>query len=289
MQKVLQSQRSSIITMAITKQQASSAKPAAKGSSKSTAIVPWDKKFAAFAQKAKEQEKSIGGGGTSVKFGPGTITIAGGALPGGKLNCIILGAAFLNTWYGGKSYDSDDPQPPECYAMNEDAEDIAPHDDATNRQSDTCATCEQNVFGSAGTGRGKACGNNKRLAFITAKDAEDADNINGAEVATARISPTNLKAWAGYVRMLTDDHGRPPWAVVTEISSHPDNKTQIRLEFRLVELIEDDDTLNALEKKLTKVPEILLQPYGPPIERPAKVPAGKNKKFAAQTKPAGRH
>ncbi len=255
-----------------------------KQAAKSTAIVPWDKKFAPYAKAAVEQEKSIGGGGLGVKFGPGTITVAGGTLPGGRLECVVLGSCFENAWYGGKPYDSDDPQPPECYAFGEVAEDMAPKDDVTDKQSDTCAACPHNVFGSAETGRGKACGNKKRLALVTRKDIEDAASISTAELATAKVSPTNLKAWAGYVRALAEEHGRPPWAVVTEISSHADPKTQIRLEFKLVELIEDDATLTALEKRFLKIQDVLQTPYGPPIERPVAQPkrgtAGKSAKFA---------
>ena len=254
---------------------------AAKGS---TAIVKWDEEFASAAKDAVEKEKSIGAGGLGIKFGAGTITVAGGTLPGGKMECVILGTCFEHAWYGGRPYDPDDPQPPECYALGEVEDELAPHNDALDKQSETCAVCEKNAFGSADTGRGKACANKKRLAIIVASDLEDAGT---AEIAIAKVSPTNLKAWAGYVRAIAEDPGRPPWGVITEISSHPDPKTQIRLEFRLVDSINDNEILTALKKRVGKIQDVLQQPYGPPIERPkkaARVPAGRTQKFAGKGK-----
>ena len=257
----------------------------AKATTKPTAIVPWEKKFAGLAKEAVEQEKGIGGGGQSVKFGAGgTITVAGGVVPGNRLEVIVLASCFENAWYGGRPYDSDDPQPPECYGFSVLMDDLAPHEECQNPQSKTtCAECEKNEWGSASVGRGKECGNKKRLAVILSNDIKSAEDVPGAELATARVSPTQLKAWAGYVRSVADEQGRPPWAVVTEIAGLPDSKTQYRLEFKLVETIDDPKVLDALFARVAKAEEFLQQPYGPPIERAAKpARAGKSQKFAAR-------
>ena len=64
-----------------------------------SALIPWEKQFAADAKKAVEQESTIGGGGQSVKFGAGgTITVAGATLPGNILECVILGACYEYGW-----------------------------------------------------------------------------------------------------------------------------------------------------------------------------------------------
>jgi hypothetical protein len=58
------------------------------------------------------------------------------------------------------------------------------------------------------------------------------------------------------------------------------------LEFRVVELIEDEAMLDVLEKRVGKVQEYLQQPYGPPIERPKKAkptPRGNTQKFAGRS------
>ena len=257
---------------------------------KSTAIVRWDEKFAKHAKAAREQVKNIGGG-VGVKFGRGSISVGGNTVPGGKLECIVAGSCALNTWYEA-DYDPNDAQPPDCYAfalVGDDPE-MAPCAEAANKQSDLCQGCAKNEFGTAKVGRGKACGNNIRLGLILAKDAEEAGDIAAAEIATAKVSPTNTKHWAGYVKMLDDEHGRPPWAVVTEISSFDDPKTQIRLEFRMVDLIEDDAILTALEKRVDKVQEDLQRPYPAPTEKtaPVKRAVGRAAKFAAKPAVKGR-
>ncbi len=250
---------------------------------KQTAIVAWDKKFAAYAKEAQETVKGIGGGGTSVRFRPGAIEVSGATVPNNKLECVIVGSCAFNAWYKDK-YDSDNPQPPDCYAFAAVAdENMAPHEKAEEPQAERCEGCPQNEWGTADVGRGKACGNNIRLGLLLAKDCEDGAAVSTAELATAKVSPTNLKAWKGYVDAVAEEHGRPTWAVVTQISSQSDPKTQIRLEFSMVSLIEDDEILAALEKRYLKVQEALQTPFPPRTEKPVpKARAGSSSKFAGK-------
>lgn len=263
--------------------QVATTKTKVKGKS-STAIVPWKEKFAGYAKEATEQVKNIGGG-TSIKFGPGTIEVGGTGVPGGKLECVVIGSCAFNAWNEAK-YNASNPQPPDCYAfaiVTGDKE-MKPHEEAHNIQADTCGECDKNVFGSAENGRGKACGNNVRLGLITGSDADEADGIATAELGKAKVSPTNVKHWAGYVKMLSEDYGRPPWAVVTQIQSFPDPKTQIRLEFTMVSEIDDDDILTALEKRADKIQGELQTPFPPPTEQVvvASKKVAANKRFAGK-------
>ena len=258
-------------------------KQAAKKSTPGAALVKWDEKFAKFAAAGVEKEKNLGGG-TSLKFSPGAITYNGANMPGGRLNVIILESAFLNAWYRS-SYDQDNPSSPDCFALALDDSALAPHEKSTDPQSDTCITCEQNAWGSAATGRGKACGNKRRLALLTANDCEDGAGTTGAEMITAILSPTTLKAWAGYVRSVADQHSRPTWAVVTEISNvlDPGQTPSFHIEFALVDLITDEEVLEALEKRLTAAQELVLRPFEPapePVGKPPKGAVGKSQKFA---------
>lgn len=256
-----------------------------KAAKSTTALVKWDEKFSKYAKETKDQVVNIGTGGLSVKFGRGSITVGETPVKGGALECIVVGHCALNRW-NEAAYDADNKQPPDCYAFSliSDDPETAPHPAATNKQAEKCADCDKNVFGSAITGKGKACGNTIRLGLITAKDAEDAASISAAELASAGVSPTNLSRFKKYLDTVLEEHGRPLWAVITEITSHNDEKTQIRLEFKMVSLIEDDDVLQALEKRYLKVQDVLQKPFAAPSE---KKPAGKkatggNKKFAAK-------
>lgn len=258
------------------------------------ALAKWDQKFAPLAKEAADQVKNVGGGGTAVKFGRGSISVGGATVPGGKLECIILGSCALNAWWS-IDYDADNVQPPDCYAfaiVSGDPE-MVPHAEAADKQSDKCADCGKNQFGTSKRGRGKACSNCIKLALITANDASDADGVASAEIAIGRVSPTNLKHWAGYVKSLAQEDGRPPWAVVTQIQTFDDPDTQIRVQFTKVETIDDPAILEALEKRIgedgSKIQEFLQQPYGPAVEKKVpKAKAGANRKFAAGRNAGGR-
>ena len=259
-------------------------KKAAVKSKAPTSIVKWDEKFGKYAKEAKAQVANVGIGGTSVSFGHGTITVAGNVIKSGKLECVVVGSCALNKYYKTQ-YNADDKQPPDCYALAviSDDPDMVPHPQAVAKQAAKCADCDKNVFGSANTGRGKACGNTIRLGLFVATDVTEADAIAVAELATAGVSPTNRKYYSEYVDKLLEEHGRPPWAVVTEIQSEHDDKTQIKLTFRMVSLIDDDEVLEALEKRFLKVQDFLQRPFSAPIERPkAGKPVAQGKKFAGK-------
>lgn len=251
-----------------------------KSAGKSTAIVPWTEKFAAYAKQSTEQVKSIGGG-VGISFGHGVISVGGNEIKSGKLECIILGSCAHNLWFKSK-FSRDDRQPPDCYAfaITPDDPEMAPHAQATSKQATKCSECEKNVFGTADTGRGKACGNTLRIGVLLAKDVDDGAAAKSAEMATGRVSPTNLKRYKQYVTMLEEEHGRPPWAVITEVASYDDKDTQIRLEFRMVDLIEDDEILTELEKRYLKIQDVLQVPYPAPTEKKPTSAVGKSSKFA---------
>ena len=254
-----------------------------KAATTSKALVPWKEKFAGYAKDTRKQVENVGGG-IGIKFGRGSIQVGGIPVKGGKLECVVIGSCALNAWYED-DYNKDDMQPPDCYAfaINYGDEEMQPHEKAESPQHADCAGCPQNQYGTAKTGKGKACANRVRIGAITAKDAEDADTIPAAQLAIGSVSPTNVKHWASYVKSLDEMDGGPrqPWNVVTEIQSFDDPDTQIRLEFRLVETIEDGDILTALEKRFNKVQDALQQPYGPKIERAkGKAAAGGSRKFA---------
>lgn len=266
-------------------------KKAAAKKSSSTALVPWEERFSKYGVEGQKQVASIGTGGMSIKFGRGKIEIGDKLVPNNKLECVIVGSCALNRW-NKDAYNPDNKQPPDCYAfaLISDDPEMAPHAAATSKQSTLCGECEKNVFGTATTGKGKACANTIRMGILTAKDCEDAAAIAMAELATGGVSPTNLTHFKKYLETILSEYGRPLWAVVTEISSHDDPKTQIRLEFKLVALIEDDDVLTALEKRYLKVQDTLQKPFAAPTENKtavAKKPSGGNQKFAAK-KTAGK-
>jgi hypothetical protein len=267
----------------------------AKKKAAGTSLVKWDAELAKLAGAATETEKNVGAGGNMIKLQGGRLQYQGAEIPENKMRVIILDHVLHNAWYKGK-FNSAVPQSPECYAFARVEEDLAPHEKSPEPQNEQCKGCAMNEWGSADTGRGKACGNKRRLGLISESDLED---IMGAEVAYLHIPVTSVKGWAGYVRQLDELLKRPPLAVITEITVIPDNDTQFKVLFKMVEQIEDGDKIGELIEKAKTVAKEIMFPYpeftapAEPVKRgargrnvtPARVPpkgkaAAKPSKFA---------
>jgi hypothetical protein len=257
------------------------------------ALVRWDEKFASAAKASKEQLKNVTQGGIGIRFGRDKIFVADNEVKGGKLEVIIAGFCAFNGWYEADYDPKGDKTPPTCYAYSDifDDDNMAPHSKVEKPQADKCCDCEKNKFGTAKVGRGKACGNNIRFGALLASDIEDGDAAKSAELATGKISPTNVKRFKKYVDDILEEHGRPVWAVITEITSHDDSDTQIRLEFKLVDVIDDDGILEAMEARSGKIQDILQVPFqvaADGIKSAPKVKVGTNKKFAGKAPARGK-
>ena len=257
--------------------------------SKSTQVTKWDEALAARAQIAKKAEESVSLG-NFISLKSGVMSYNGNAIPGNKLDVIVIDSILENLYFGG-AYDPNTPQSPICYAFGRAEDDMAPHEKVAEPFSEQCSDCQYNEWGSADTGRGKACRNVRRLAVIPADTLDDAQSITDAAVAYLKVPVTSVKAWAEYVNKLSAVN-KPPLAFVTEISVIPDAGTQFKVSFNAVEAIEDGALIGALLAKADIVEQSIAFPYQPAEETtppPAK-PATRRKPEAkaAAAKPARR-
>lgn len=227
------------------------------------AVANWDDELAKFASAAAATEQTTGGKFLSIRGG--VLSYGGAAVPGNAMNVIVLDHIMENQRYGS-DYDSDNPASPVCYAFGRTAEEMAPHADCDEPQSEACAGCPLNAWGSAEKGRGKGCKNIRRLALITEDGLED---IEGAEIAFLKVPVTSVRNWSGHVQALAAQLKRPPFAVITEISVVPDPKTQFAVKFRVAEQIEDAEVLKALIDRRAAVADQIAFPYAKNAERPA--------------------
>ena len=127
------------------------------------------------------------------------------------LDVIIVGAnpGLSKTFYMKKWDPNAEPEAPECQSSNG----IAPDPDAEQPQSDLCATCPQNAWGSAKTDNGqelKACSDRKRLAVVAADDPS-------GPVYQLEVTPAALKGLNQYQRELKM-RGIPAEVVKTKVS-----------------------------------------------------------------------
>lgn len=166
----------------------------------------------------------ISSGGTGFK----RISIRGGrfriregstetVLPDTTLRAVIVGASpgITKSFYKG-SYNpkATEEKKPDCYSNDG----VRPASDATDPQSQQCANCPQNAWGSKITDAGtkmKACADQKRLAVISADDQSEEP-----EVYLFQVTPAALTQFRQYGELLASK-GYPAECVVTEIYFDP--------------------------------------------------------------------
>ncbi len=228
-------------------------------------------------------------GGSFISTRGGILKLGEEEMPGNQMLVVILDAIHENTYYTD-AFDPDNVLPPKCFAFgrseremeaHEDVPDVASDESYFELQSETgmCKDCEWSKFGSAERGRGKACTNRRRLAVIPAGRFEkagkrdysmevydDIDHFKNADLAFLKIPPTSIKEWSRYVKFLNREHNVPPFAVLTHIYIEPDPKTQFKVMFDFVEVLEGEDLLDTLFDRHEEAKEVIEQPYEEPSE-----------------------
>jgi len=200
--------------------------------------------------------KALAGGGVS-QAGK-RISIKGGVfrlLTGGKevaaiderfLDVVIVKAApkVARTFYA-KAYDGETVSAPDCWSNDGDKPDAK----SKNAQSDTCASCPQNVAGS-GTGQSRACRYQQRLAVVLANNVEG-DVMQLALPATSIFGKEDgenrpLQAYARWLVAQSVD----PSMVVTRMKF--DTKAEApKLHFKAMRWLTDEEYAQAADQGAT--------------------------------------
>lgn len=222
--------------------------------SKNTLPVAWDEELAKSATEVASLETPKL---ANFSFRAGVLAYQGVALPGNKVECIIVASGFVHRLYAG-AFDADNPQAPICFALSLTGEDMVPHEAAAEPQSDKCETCENYKWGSAEKGRGKACKAGRNLIAIPKSALEN--GVAKAEMGKMTIPVTSVRGWANYVNALATQYRRPPWAMLTEVSIVPDVKTQFQVKFNATGMVENEH-LAAIRAKIEMANAVLMAPY----------------------------
>lgn len=203
--------------------------------SDSKEIVDYEKLLADMAQSAASLERPVG---ASISTRGGVLSYNGSPVPNNKLDVIVIASVFANTLYEGK-FDPNNMSSPVCFAygvqeQGETAEQVeakmVPHPASTKPQNSDCKTCPNNRWGSdPDGGRGKACKNGRSLAIIPASTPPEA--VITAEIAILRPPVTSIKNWQTYTQKLAAVYKRPPLAVITQVGTVPDQKSQFKVTF----------------------------------------------------------
>jgi len=225
-------------------------------------IVNYNEQLAALAKRATEVERPQG---STIGLKAGQLTYQGTAVPGNKLDCIIISSTHANLYYGGVDYDPDKLSNPVCFAYAELEGDLAPHPESSKPQHETCKGCPQNEFGSATKGKGKACKNSRHLVLIPASTT--AEDVATAEMAVLKLPVTSVKNYGQYVNKCATLYSRPPLGVITTISTVPDPKSQFKVTFQSGELV-DGGMIGPLLGKIGDAEKLVERVYDAPQDAP---------------------
>lgn len=237
------------------------------------------------ARQAKSISRAFRPSTAQISTKSGMMSYMGVAVPGNKLEAVVLGAIFENNLFEGK-FDPRNPRNPVCFAFGKIEPDgsvppMVPHPSIAEelRGDKSCDLCPWSKWGSdteSMSGKGKRCKEIYKLGLIPKGQAEGSD-----EMAILRVPITSRKNWDVYINAVAAQSGRPSWGVLTEISIHPDARTQFQIKFAFKELLSEAE-LAKVYPKIQGAYEAMMEPYDPnqnPLEKKPPVDDGKKKKY----------
>lgn len=220
-------------------------------------LIKYEERFAEMAKTATETER-VSGNGRFMSTKSGVLSFMDEAMPGNQVAAIILDSVYENTYYD-KPWSAGEITNPVCYAFGRHEEGMGPYIEGMAQQkehfepqSDECASCPFNEWGSARQGKGKACQQRRRLFMIPAgfyspaKGGawdldlfDDPSELEDLDAAMLKVPVTSTKNWAKYVHEVAREFNRPPMGVITRIYLEPDAKSQFQVKFETVDLVPD--------------------------------------------------
>lgn len=134
----------------------------------------------------------------------------------GPFSAVIVDFITTRKYYPG-AFDPNNITPPACFAISTTPKGMAPSLNSPEKQADSCDTCPNNQWGSAGAG--KACKEGRKLALLP--PATEGEDIAQTPLWTMEVSPTAIKAFDGFVSSTAKLFGVPPVGVVADIGFDP--------------------------------------------------------------------
>jgi len=224
-----------------------------------------------------------GGGGTHISIAGSTFTL-GDADLGDELTGVIIDFSNEKVWYDGV-YNPEDPGAPACWAIgSERPNELVASELSPAPQCDSCEDCEKNEWGSAATGRGKACQDKRRLMIVSMEDLLEAESLEDIEVSMLKAPAGSVSAYDKYIKGLSKVHKRPCYGVTTTMT-FDDDYDYPSLNFSVDEVIEDASVMSRIMELRTLAEEDMLSEYDPDqYKDPDEKPQRKSKKKAKKKK-----
>lgn len=178
---------------------------------------------AEMSQAAQDLRSQIGQSSSNrLKVTPqGDFTLPDGMSLGNEIQIVVVDFISRNSFYSGV-YNPNNPSPPDCYAMGRIIMDMAPEPDSPSIQSDKCAICPMNQFGSGANGTSKACKNTRELAVLVIDpENPEAHNDPAAPIYTMSLPPTAIKSFDGAVGYVSRTLGGLPIKAIITVTAKP--------------------------------------------------------------------
>lgn len=207
----------------------------------------------------------------------GRMRIGETAMPGDKLNAVIVGYMMDNEWYPN-AYVQGQPNFTTCAAIVKPHEVLTPwrklrpgetpdklaHWDAdlqlgteasdpqvpAGRACDSCRLLEwgsaAEIVGKTGSGAGKGCRESRRIYVMAADQCTTPGDIERAPYMTMIPPPTSAPNFSTFANEVTTVLDLPIFGAVVEISVKPHPKYQFMAHYKLLEPIRDEGLLLAL-------------------------------------------
>lgn len=241
-----------------TKEQSTSVQVGAGGGN---VALPQDV-LASLAAAAKEEAAKERPAISKISLQAGVISYAGAPVTNNELEAVILTAGYRNVFYASR-FDQNNIKNPNCFALSETDEDMAPHENVIEPEHATCAGCPRNEWGSdPNGGRGKACKQSRRLVLMPATAIDEgAEKVKTAELAVMDLPVTSVKNYSHMVNALSASAGVPTWAAVVKIGIVRDPKTQFKVVFAPMRVVPSVPVLDAIKARRAEAVRISLDPY----------------------------
>ena len=218
---------------------------------------------------------------SKISLRAGVMSYGGQPVAGNSMDVLVLATVFRNVFYAGR-FDPNNIQNPNCFAISQTDKDMAPHENVAEPVAESCATCPNHEWGSdPNGGRGKACKEGRRLVLMPASALTDPESVKGCELALMDLPVTSVKNWSNTVNQLATASGLPYWAVVIRVEVRPDAKTQFKVIFSPVRVVDDKEVLTALMARHRVAVDVGMLPYDETAltNQPAAAPREVNKKY----------
>lgn len=260
-----------------------------------TDLAPWEEEMAEEAKKAQEQLVGVGGLLKSIGTKAGIMRIGEDEVPDSQIGVVVLGFTNAKSFFGADAvYDETNKVPPVCYAFADKIEQLAPHEKCKQKQNvPMCKGCKWDAFGTAKTGKGKACKDHLRLLLVEAGTLKgdtftrfEPEDFKNGQLYTISIPATSQALFKAYTDGLAArDRPKSPWAVFTKIKVKPHAKNQVEVTCTELDRVPmTADIWAVIKERRASSLASLTAPYPDAPEKPAetkgKKAKGGSRKFA---------